>query len=168
MRRTRSKTHPAATQPRPDRALRSQEHDSYGLHGKLSDPTACPSCGAVYRNGRWIWGTAPSDAQRTECPACRRSVDGYPAGIVTLRGAFATERRAEIRNLVRHVEERERKEHALKRIMEIREEGDYLVVTTTNARLARGIGEALHHAYQGNLDYRFSEGENVMRVNWER
>jgi len=168
MRRTRSKTHPAASQPRSDRALQSQEHDTYGLRGKLSDPTMCPTCGAIYRAGRWIWGTAPDDAQRTECPACRRSADDYPAGIVTVSGDFATEHREEIHNLVRHVEERERKEHALKRIIAMREDGDAFVITTTNARLARGIGEALHHAYQGELDYRFSEAENVMRVTWER
>jgi NMD protein affecting ribosome stability and mRNA decay len=122
----------------------------------------------MYRDGRWIWGAAPADAQRTECPACRRSADDYPAGIVTLRGAFAAEHREEIRSLLRHVEERERKEHALKRIMAIREDGDALVVTTTDWRLARGIGEALHHAYQGELDQRFTEAENVTRVDWER
>ena len=43
-----------------------------------------------------------------------------------------------------------------------------LVVKTTNARLARGIGEALEHAYRGELDYRFTEAENVLRVGWKR
>jgi hypothetical protein len=52
--------------------------------------------------------------------------------------------------------------------MAIERDGDALVVKTTNARLARGIGEALEHAYKGDLDYRFTEAENVLRVDWKR
>lgn len=167
MRRTRSKTHPAASQPRIDHVLESMEADAYGQKGKLSDPTVCSGCGALYKKGRWTWLRASADA-RTVCPACRRIADDYPAGLVTLSGDFAQEHADEIRSLVRHVEEREKKEHPLKRIMAIEREGDALVVKTTNARLARAIGEALEHAYRGELDYRFTESENVMRVAWRR
>lgn len=168
MRRTRSKTHPAASQPRIDRVLQSMEKDVYGLKGKLSDPTACPSCGAVYRKGRWTWSAAPADAPQTKCPACRRISDDYPAGIVTLSGDFAREHADEIQGLILHVEEREKKDHPLKRIMAIDRQADAVVVKTTNARLARGVGEALQHAYRGELDYRFTETENVLRVDWKR
>jgi NMD protein affecting ribosome stability and mRNA decay len=168
MTRERSKIHPAASQPRMDRILQSQEADAYGLRGKLPDPTACSTCGALYRAGRWTWGAAPMDAHRTVCPACRRVADDYPAGIVTLSGPFVAGHREEIEGLVRNVEEREKAEHALKRVIAIRPEGDGLVVTTTDARLARGIGEAVHHAYQGELDYVFTEAENVLRVSWSR
>jgi NMD protein affecting ribosome stability and mRNA decay len=168
VRRQRSKTHPAASQPRIDRRIDEHENDAYGIKGKLPDPTACPSCGATYRNGRWTWSPAPADARRTRCPACRRIEDRYPAGIVTLGGSFAAEHAGEIEGLARNLEEREKQEHPLKRIMEIRPEGDGVVVTTTDARLARAIGEALHHAYQGELDYRFTDAENVLRVSWTR
>jgi NMD protein affecting ribosome stability and mRNA decay len=168
MPRERSKTHPAASQPRIDRVLHSQEADAYGLGGKLPDPTACPDCGALYRAGRWTWGAAPRDAHRTACPACRRIAYDYPAGIVTLSGSFHAAHRQEIEGLVRHVEEREKKEHALKRVMAIREDGDDLVITTTDVHLARGIGEAIQSAYKGELDYTFTERENVMRVRWRR
>lgn len=166
MRRRRSKTHPAASQPRTDR--QSREADTYALRGKLPEPSSCPSCGASYREGRWTWRPAPPDAHDTECPACRRIADDFPAGIVTLSGAFTAAHADEIRGLVRNIEEREKQEHPLKRVMAIREEGDGLVVTTTDARLARGLGEALRHAYHGELDYRFSETENVLRVDWRR
>jgi hypothetical protein len=168
VRRTRSKTHPAASQPRIDHVLESIETDAYGQKGKLADPTTCSGCGALYKKGRWTWQRAPQEAARTKCPACRRIADDYPAGLVTLSGDFAREHADEIGALVRHVEEREKREHPLKRIMAIVPEDDALVVKTTDARLARGIGEALEHAYRGELDYRFSESENVLRVAWSR
>jgi len=146
----------------------SLDKDPYMLRGKLPDPSACPSCGAIYRAGRWSWGAPPVDAHPVECPACRRIADAYPAGIITLRGEFARDHAEEIRGLVRNLEEREKKEHPLKRIMDVQAEPDALVVTTTNARLARGIGEALQHAFHGELDYRFSEAESVLRVDWAR
>jgi len=168
MRRERSKTHPAASQPRSDRTP-DRQLDAYGLRAKLSDPTVCESCGALYREGRWVWGAAPADAARTRCPACRRSEDRYPAGILTIAGAFARAHAEEIEHLARHVEEREKREHALKRIMAIvPEEGGGLRIETTDAKLARGIGEALHHAYRGEVDYVMSEAENVLRVSWRR
>ena len=168
MRRQRSKTHPAASQPRTDRHFDEHGNDAYGLKGKLPDPTACPSCGATYREGRWTWSPAPADAPQTRCPACRRIADGYPAGILTVSGSFAAEHASEIEGLARNLEEREKREHPLKRIMELRPEGDGLVITTTDAKLARGIGEALHHAWHGDLDYHFTDSENVLRVSWTR
>lgn len=170
MRRERSKTPPAASLPRSDRALHSQEMDAYGLPGKLPDPTACPGCGAIYRAGRWAWGAPPAGAHATACPACRRIADRYPAGRVRIRGAFALAHADEIRGLVHNLEEREKAEHPLKRIMAIEDgpDGDGFEVTTTDARLARAIGEALHSAYEGSLDYDFTQVENVMRVDWER
>jgi NMD protein affecting ribosome stability and mRNA decay len=167
MRRQRSKIHPAATQPRTDRTP-DRQLDSYGLPGKLPDPTACTSCGAIYRDGRWTFGSPPADAHRTRCPACRRIEDDYPAGVVTVSGEFAAAHAEEIRRLARNVEAREKAEHALKRIMAIETEGGGLRIKTTDAKLARGIGEALQHAYRGELDYRMSEAENVMRVEWKR
>jgi NMD protein affecting ribosome stability and mRNA decay len=167
LRRRRSKTHPAATQPRTDRTPERQL-DSYGLRGKLPDPTVCTACGAIYRDGRWIFGSPPADAHPTRCPACRRIEDDYPAGVVRISGEFAAAHGEEIRHLARNVEEREKREHALKRIMAIEQEGGALQIKTTDAKLARGIGEALEHAYRGELRYRMSEAENVLRVEWTR
>jgi hypothetical protein len=41
---------------------------------------------------------------RFRCPACRRTDDHYPAGILTISGAFAAAHDEEIRSLARHVE----------------------------------------------------------------
>lgn len=169
MRRERSKTHPAAALPRTDRRIQEHEGNTYGLRGKLPDPTVCTACGAMYRDGRWIWGSAPVDAHRTLCPACRRIQDDYPAGLVIVEGEFAASHRAEIIGLVRNLEEREKPEHALKRIMRIEEGKDgSLEIATTDVHLARGIGDALHHAYQGDLDSHYTDKENLIRVHWRR
>ena len=43
-----------------------------------------------------------------------------------------------------------------------------LLVTTTDPHLARRIGEALHHAYKGELDYHYNKEEKLLRVVWRR
>ena len=154
--------------PRRDRLLVEYEHDTYKLPGKLPDPTACPGCGAMFRGGRWRWGAAPADAHETMCPACHRIADDYPAGYLTLSGPFLGEHREEILGIARNVEKREQGEHPLKRIMAIRDDGDELSITTTDPKLARSIGDAIHRAYEGHLDYRYAHGEHVLRVRWRR
>jgi hypothetical protein len=52
--------------------------------------------------------------------------------------------------------------------MQISESGEELQVTTCEASLARSIGGAIHHAYQGELDYHYPDGEGVLRVHWKR
>lgn len=153
---------------RRDRLIQEHEHDTYKLRGKLPDPTACSECGAMYRDGRWTWGAPPADAHHTVCPACQRIRDDYPAGDLTLSGGFLRDHRDEILALARHVEERQKQEHPLKRIMAVADEGDSVRITTTSPQLARSIGEALHRAYAGELDYRYPEDEARIRVTWSR
>jgi len=168
----RAKHGPFPTERR-DRLIQEEEHDPYKVREKLPDPTACPDCGAMFRDGRWMWGSPPAGANEHVCPACQRSRDGQPAGILTLRGRFLEAHRDEILGLARNVEEREKGQHALKRIMGIRggEEDDdepALVITTTNPGLARDIGEALQSAYEGDLELQYSDGEHLLRAFWRR
>lgn len=157
-----------STPQRRDKLIQEHEHDTYKIRGKLPDPTACPECGAIFRNGRWAWGAAPTDAQRTVCPACQRIRDDYPGGHLTLRGSFVRDHRDELLGLARNVEEREKGQHPLKRIMAVQDVGADLLITTTDPNLARNIGDALFHAYEGDLDYRYAEDSNVLRVGWAR
>jgi NMD protein affecting ribosome stability and mRNA decay len=167
--RKRSKIHPAARLPRADRRMQEHDRDTYGMTAKLPDPTGCPSCGATFHEGRWTWRPAPAEAHRAHCPACKRIEDGYPAGIVTLEGEFQREHRQEIEGLARNLEEREKADHPLKRIMRMEESEDgSLEIATTDIHLARGIGSALHDAYEGEVDYGFTDVENLFRVHWKR
>ncbi|MGH8700526.1 MAG: BCAM0308 family protein [Burkholderiales bacterium] len=143
-------------------------HDSYKSKKKLPEPTRCPACGAVYHGGRWTWGTAPASADEETCPACQRIRDKFPAGHVTLKGEFLTSCREEILHLVRNREAREKAEHPLERIMAIEDTREGVLVTTTDTHLARDIGEALHSAYKGDLEYHYNREENLLRVSWRR
>ena len=154
--------------PRRDRLIRERVHGPYQAREKLPDPTVCRDCGAMYRRGRWIWGSAPDDANVALCPACHRIQDGYPEGSVTLSGDFARANREEILGLARNVEAREKEEHPLKRIMGVRDEDDRTVIETTSAKLASAIGKAVHDAYQGELDSAFPEEGGLQRVTWTR
>jgi len=153
---------------RHDRLIQEERHDAYQAKHKLSEPTVCPECGAVFHEGRWQWLARPGQAHEERCPACSRIHDEYPAGYLTVSGPFFSQHREELRHLLRNQEERAKSEHPLKRIMQIEDEKDGVLVTTTDIHLARGLGEALHHAYQGSLEYHYNERESLLRVVWER
>lgn len=144
--------------------------DPYQRPGKLAEPTRCPGCGAVYREGRWQWlELPPVGAEETPCPACRRSEDRFPAGEVKLTGAFVQSHKAEILSLIRHNEQAEKHAHPLNRIMAIEDQGaEGLVVTTTDVHLPRRIGEALQHAFHGELRIHYDEHSYFVRIGWHR
>lgn len=153
---------------RGERRLEEMEHDPYHAHLKLREPTVCLDCGAVYARGRWAWGEAPKGAHSTRCPACRRIHDRVPAAVLSVAGDFPRAHHEEIVHLIRNYEQRERAEHPLKRIMEIETRDDSLVVTFTDPHLARGVGEALYNAYEGELDHQYTRSDNLLRVEWRR
>jgi hypothetical protein len=94
--------------------------------------------------------------------------DGYPGGFLHLEGDFLAEHESDILGLARNVEEREKKEHPLKRIIELEKREDRIEITTTDLHLARSIGEAIQHAYGGELDLHYSEDEALLRARWRR
>ncbi|HEX9725290.1 MAG TPA: BCAM0308 family protein [Vicinamibacteria bacterium] len=153
---------------RQDRRLQELVHDTYKSKRKLPEPTICPDCFAVYHDGRWQWRERPSAAHEEPCPACVRTRDHYPAGQVTITGPFSKEHREEILNLAWNQEIKAKAEHPLDRIMGIEEHEDTIVVKTTDIHLPRAIGEALHSAYEGELDYHYNEEEYSLDVSWKR
>lgn len=143
-------------------------HDSYKPRRKLPEPTRCPACGATYRAGRWTWGTAPTTARESLCPACRRVRDRLPAGYVVLAGKFFRERRDEILRLAANCEQRERGDHPMERIIATENARGGARITTTSVHLARRIAEALHKANKGELKYSYNREENLLRATWRR
>lgn len=153
---------------RRDRLMQEKRHDAYKEWGKLSERVACAECGAVFLEGRWCWKEPPDYANKTVCPACQRIADNYPAGQMVIEGLFFEQHRQEILNLIHNEEKLEKGEHPMERIMSIVDEEGQTLVNTTGIHLARRLGEALARAYQGDLDFKYGDAEQSIRVTWSR
>jgi len=159
----------AVKERRKDRLIHERVHDPYKAKRKLSEPTVCPECGAIFQNGRWQWATShPYDAHKEICQACRRIRDHYPAGVVSLKGDFVRQHRVEILNLARHHEILEKELHPLHRIIDIKERTRDVVINTTDIHLPRRIGEALRREHKGELEVHYEIENYFVRVNWRR
>lgn len=153
---------------RREQLLQEVVHDTYKLPRKLAEPARCPDCGAAYRDGRWVGGSAEGPAKEVRCPACQRVRDNFPAGFVSLSGEFFAKHRDEILGLVRHCEASEKASHPLERIMKVVDEAGGVLVTTTGVHLARRIGDALEGAYKGTLEFHYNKEQQLLRVAWSR
>lgn len=143
-------------------------YDPYQDQANLYESSVCSNCGAVYLDGRWQWVSPPVHALHTRCPACRRIDEKAPAGYVSIEGQFAHDHRQELMALIRDLERQEKAEHPLQRIMSTEEHADKLRIMTTDIHLVRAIGEALQRAYQGRLDFNYTDAEYLLRVSWQR
>lgn len=153
---------------RHDRLIQESNHDPYKPAQKYPEPTICPQCGVVFRDGRWAWAEAPPDAQKKFCPACRRIQDEFPVGFVHVSGDYFMRHRDELVQLIESESEKEQSEHPLERVMASAPADGGMLVTTTGVHLARRIGEALHRACHGELTFHYSDAENLVRVYWHR
>lgn len=151
-----------------DRQLAEEHKDPYRPKTKLPEPTVCPQCALVYHDGHWQTLARPDGAHESVCPACRRINDRFPAGYVTLESDFVKQHRDELIKLARTTEQRERDQHPLQRIMEIKDDGNRIDITTTDIHVARRIGEAIQSAYEGELDINYGPEDYVVRIGWSR
>ena len=155
-------------QNRRDQMLIESKHDPYFVKTKHKDLTACKSCTAVFKKGRWQWQDKGAQLvvgdNNVLCPACQRIEDKLPAGYLSIDNDYLGKRKNEILNLIKHTEECEAMSHPMKRIMQIEEGTEKLLLTFTHPKLARNIGDAIHHAYGGELDYTYTPGEFMLRV----
>ena len=148
-----------------------------GLHRaakKLSEPSFCTECGAIYDRGRWFL-TAISRKQSgfespnlTICPACNQVRSGVVGGYVSVNGGFVREHKGEIENLIENEAHRTLEDNPLSRIMQRRVSDEGLTYETTTEHLAQRIGHALRKAFDGEVSYTFSHENKVTRVNWHR
>lgn len=150
------------------RAVRSLE--PYLPKAGYPDGTVCKGCGIVYRNKRWQIERAvpPAGHEEVFCPACQRIQGEDPAGVVTLSGPYLTAHRDEILNTIKQQESRHREKNPLGRIMEIKEEDGQIVVTTTEDKLAQKIGREVYKSQRGELHYKWSHDQRMVRVEWMR
>jgi NMD protein affecting ribosome stability and mRNA decay len=163
-------TRKPASPSRADKLYNFGRKDPFEAKQKLSEPTRCPSCEALFVDGRWTWETPEPDADVVEelCPACQRAKQGMPAGQVELKGDFLAEHYNEIRNLVQNEAKAEKVDHPLERIMAADAQNGRLYIETTGIHLARRIGDAVHNAYEGELNVTYLDSEHRIQVEWER
>jgi NMD protein affecting ribosome stability and mRNA decay len=146
-----------------------RDPDPYLAKRKISGSAVCPDCKAVHVRGHWSWRAAPKKVVEHVCPACQRVRDKVPAAYLTLRaGEFLRTHADEVANLIRNFEKHEREEHPLKRTMSFEKHADEWSLTFTDAHLARGIAEALRHAYQGEVDLQYTPDDVMLRATWTR
>jgi hypothetical protein len=141
----------------------------------LEEGTVCSRCGAVYHNQHWVFDEkrremllAAGTGKQVVCPGCKIVAERNPQGIVTLSGDYWPQHREDILNLIRNEEARGTNTNPLERIIDIREESGSLIIETTNEKLAQRIGRSVHRAHKGEVDYRWSGDNNLVRVYWER
>jgi NMD protein affecting ribosome stability and mRNA decay len=148
--------------------------DIYG-HIHFTEPSICQRCRAIWKKGKW----SLDDVLRSEvlkweqpksvlCPACRRIMDDYPAGIVTLKGSYLQTHKEEILQTIRNEELNSKQKNPLERIMKMEESKDTITITTTDSKLARRIGKVVNKANGGELKVKFSHKDELVRVHWER
>ncbi|MDD5303109.1 MAG: BCAM0308 family protein [Elusimicrobia bacterium] len=158
-----------AVHARSSREINEKVADPYMRVSKIPQPAVCGGCGAVFLKGRWQWAPhAPKGAARETCQACRRVQDDFPAGIMTLRGAFVRSHLQEVLAIARNQEQAENKDHPLHRIMGVEEKRNRVVIKTTDIHLPGRIGRALLRSHKGELDVKYDEGAYFVRASWNR
>jgi hypothetical protein len=85
-----------------------------------------------------------------------------------LKGSFKDEQKEQVMGVIHNTEAQEKQQHPLSRIMGIEVQQEDIIVSTTDTHLPRRIGEALHHAYHGELDLQYNQDEDFVRVTWIR
>jgi len=145
--------------------------DPYHEGRKYPEPTVCPRCNLVYRNGRWQVGDPKKDGggvHRSHCPACRREIDRLPGGVIRLSGRYLREHADEILNIVHNQAAAAAEQRPLQRIMWIEEDEGTTEIATTSGHLAARIGKAIAGACKGTLRIKRARDDQLTRVYWER
>ena len=149
--------------------------DPYSLKVSNSEVALCRKCHATYQNRKWHLKKEFYDKlaglKNTKivlCPACRKIKDNFPGGIVKLKGDFLQEHETEIMNLIRNEEIRAMGFNPLERIIEILHTREGIEVKTTNEKLAQRITRRVERAYQGKVEYKWSNGTKLLRAEWIR
>ena len=171
---SREKFHPRGNAKDPVHIRRNVEgfDDPYRTEEQLPENSVCRECGNVYISGRWCGpdqaARKPEAAHEVVCPACRKLRDHLPSGVLRLTGQFVLTHKEEILNLIRNHTRKADSVNPMERVMSVETQTDGIELTTTNEKLAQRIGKAIHRAYAGQIEYKWSTDNKLARVNWHR
>lgn len=157
----------------------------FGHVGRVEDPyrpeegqeaSICTECQALYQNKRWFFDaklaqklSGTDKVKQVVCPTCRKVKEHYPEGYLTVSGDFFQEHKDEVITLLNNEAARVSGRSVLDRVITMEEEStNQLVVKTTTEKLAQHLGRAVYRAYKGELNFRWSETNPLVRVYWSR
>jgi hypothetical protein len=106
--------------------------------------------------------------ERVVCPACRKSTDHFPGGIITLNGAYLTDHKDQILHLIRNEEGRAKEVNPLEGIISIKDLGASVEIHTTTEKFAQRIGKGIEKTFKGDISYHWTHGDKFVRVEWSR
>jgi hypothetical protein len=149
--------------------------DPYAIKAAPAGEAICPNCKAVFKDKRWFIDEELYEelkdidsVPQIICPGCRKALDKYAMGYLYLSGKFWEEHRDEIMRLINNEYERARGLNPLHQIIAIYEEDGRTVIETTTDHLVQRLGRAVYRAYKGDLEFRWSKGNKLVRVYWTR
>ncbi len=149
--------------------------DPFASDKALKEPALCKGCQSYLHHKRWLNNPETYQQLKSDprvhwvtCPACRKIAEGYPEGIVTLRGSYLWKHEDEIRRLLKNVETESFDRNPQERIIRQSQKEEQIIIETTEQSLAEHLGRVLHRAHQGELNIHWAEGADICRVNWER
>ena len=140
--------------------------------GRLSEPSVCEQCGAVFSRRVWRRPAAPNPALLaraywTRCPACVQTSREEYLGRVLLRGRYLETNLGEVTARIRNVVAQASAAQPERRMVSFSAQGPVLEVLTTSQKLAHRISHELKKAFGGRTTYAWAD-DGVLTTTWER
>ncbi len=149
--------------------------DPYAMKTALSGEAVCTNCKAIFKDKRWLIDEKLYEELKDLdtvphiiCPGCRKSMEKYAMGYLYISGNFWEIHKDELIKLINNECEKAKGLNPLHQIIDMYEEDNITVIETTTDQLAQRLGRALYKAYKGELKFKWSKGNKLVRVYWSR
>jgi hypothetical protein len=132
----------------------------------------CKKCQAVYLRKRWQWNypmfteNKNDKSVATICPACAVTRPEQAEGTLELYDYDSATQRQEILKMLRNAEARARERDPLDRIFLWEKSGKTDIIYTTENQLAMSLGRQVRRAFGGDLEFKTSAEEDIVRLRW--
>jgi hypothetical protein len=103
----------------------------------------------------------------TQCPACQQAFSDEYWGRVVIRGRYAVDQEAVIRQRIANVDAQAQLTQPERRLISTERDGAVLEVLTTSQKLAHRIVHELKKTFRGRASYKWSDDGSLFAV-WER
>ena len=135
----------------------------------------CPRCMAVYDGQKWFYDEGEHQrlvrtrkAEEMLCPGHERIEKRRIDGVVNLKGEFLKNHYDEAVNLINNIAEKQLHRNVASRVFNMHQNGEGLVVETTEVSLAERIGKEFEKAFHGDLSIQWLQDAEFVRVLWQR